>query len=348
MDYRGVEKEKLKHWFKEFAENECKEVSPLYFHVANQVSKDDELIELASFCKKGQPMPNLFFAAVHFLLLNNTSEELAYYYHSINKAYKSNLPFDLFKEFCLDNRAEIIKLQRTRIVQTNALNRTAYLMPILSHLYGGQQINIVDVGTSAGLNLNMDKYEFHYNDKYTFGDSAVKIRSEIREGQLPEFTEKVLLNHKIGIDQHPLDLNDKENEKWLKALIWADLTERLERLEKAITIAKKEKLDLRKASKIAEFETILQSVDSSLPIVVYHTHVLYQFKLEQREQFWNLIDDIGSKRELTYIAAEGSPIFKTDYKRKGVLVELNQYTSGKKKTRVLAETNGHANWIKWK
>lgn len=348
MDYQGVEKQVLKNIFKRFAERECKEVSPFYYDLATKIAEDEELITIASYCKRRQPIPNLFLASVHYLLLKNTSAELAKYYPSITKEYKQNLPFNLFKDFCLENKKAIIALEQSKIVQTNALNRTAYLMPILSHLFSDKAINIIDIGTSAGLTLNMDKYEYHYNGNHSFGKSSLKIKSEIREGFLPKFSRPVKFHRKIGIDQNPLDLKISANSNWLKALIWADRTERLERIEQAILIARQEAINFRTASSITEFETIIQEQEESIPLVIYHTHVLYQFTQAERESFWQLIDKIGSKRDLTYLATEGNAVFKTDYGVQGTLVELTEYKAGVKNRRIVAETNGHANWMKWR
>ena len=348
MDYQEIDKEKLKNWFKLFAENECKEVSDFYYNLSTKIAEDDELISIASFCRQRQPMPNLFLASVHYLLLKKKSRDLSNYYPSITKNYKQQLPFALFKEFCLENKKEIIELEQSKIVQTNALNRCAYIMPILSNLFDGKKINIINIGTSAGLTLNFDKYEYHYNGKYSFGKSPVKIRSEIIEGVIPSFKQNVIINNKIGIDQNPLDLRNLDNANWLKALIWADLTERIEKIEQAISVAKKENIQFEKTNSLQDFEDIIRRQNSEVPLVIYHTHVLYQFTQDEREKFWNLIDKIGKERDLTYLAAEGSKVFKNDFGINGILVQLTEYQKGSKISRIIAETNGHANWIKWK
>lgn len=347
MDYQDTEKEALKKWFKTFAENECKQISPLYYDLSTKIAQDEELISIASHCRYRQPMPNLFLAAVHYLLLQGKSNELANYYPSITPNFSQELPFELFKQFCLQNKYEIIDLEQSKLVQTNSLNRAAYIMPIISNLFDGKEINIVDIGTSAGLTLNFDKYEYHYNNEYCFGKSPVKIRSEIREGILPYFTQPVKINRKIGIDQNPLDLKIQENADWLKALIWADLTERIEKIEEAIKIAKQEKIQFEKSDKVQGFQEIIQSQEKQIPLVIYHTHALYQFSPEARKEFWGLIDRIGKERELTYLATEWHSVLQKEYGVKSVLVELNEYKKGRKTTRLVAETNGHANWLKW-
>ena len=347
MAYQGVDKQKLRERFERFAENECKEISPLYYNLSKKISEDNELLYIASFCKQRQPIPNLFLASVHYLLRNNPSEPLAGYYPSITKAFNSNLSFDAFKEFCIRNKKHIIALEQTKIVQTNALNRCAYLMPILSSLFDSKAVNLIDIGTSAGLTLNMDKYEYHYNNSHFIGESPVKIRSEIKGGELPKFENIVQIKNKIGIDQNPIDLKVNENANWLKALVWADNTERLEKVEQAIQIAQQEHIQFKKAKTILEFEEIIQNQEKNTPLVIYHTHVLYQFTVEERKEFWGLIDTIGSNRDLTYLAAEGRSVFKKDYGLNATIVEITKYQKGVKTTEVVATPNGHANRIKW-
>ncbi len=347
MDYRPYELQELKDWLIKFANVECKNVSPLYYDLSLKTAKDDQLVSIAAHCKYGQPLPNLFFASVQSLLYKEPNQELAQYYPSITQNHKSGLPFALFKEFCLDHQQEIIELEQNNIVQTNALNRTAYLLPIFSHLFDNEEINIIDIGTSAGLTLNMDKYEYHYNDQYHFGNSLVKIKSEIKSGSIPLFNRMVKIKNRIGIDQNPLDVNNIENAHWLKSLIWADQVERLEKIENAINLAREENINFIKASQLFEFEEIILEQEKNIPLIVYHTHALYQFSKEERNNFWKLMDKIGKERDFTYLATEGSRVFKKDYSIKGILVEVTQYKKGKKNTQLMAHTNGHANWIKW-
>ncbi len=348
MDYTKISFEELSAWFKKFAETECKGVSDLYYDLSIKISEDKELIKIASHTRDRQPMPNLFLGAVHYLLLGNPSNELAQYYPSINKDNNKNLPFNLFKEFCISHPEEIIEILQTKIVQTNSLNRSAYLMPIFFSLFHqGEKINIIDIGTSAGLNLNFDLYEYHYNEKETIGKSPVKINSEIKGGTFPEFNEMVQINKKIGLDQNVLDLQKKENELWLKALIWADKLDRLSKMDAAIQVAQKSNIELIKSNTINDFERIINEQELDIPLVVYHTHVLYQFKKEERIEFWEMLDRVSEKRDFYYLGAEWHTVLANDYGIQGVVVELTTYKNGKKKSNAIAETNGHANWIKW-
>lgn len=54
--------------FRIFAERECKGSNNLYEHLAGNIANDQELLKLAANSKQGQPIPNLFLGAVHYLL----------------------------------------------------------------------------------------------------------------------------------------------------------------------------------------------------------------------------------------------------------------------------------------
>ena len=340
--------EKLSQIFHRFAEKECKNVSPLYYELSKVISEDADLLAIAKHCQSRQPTPNLLLGAVHYLLLKNPKVPLAEFYPSISQRAIKTIPFDLFKAFCLANETAIIEILKTRIVQTNALNRCAYLMPIISSLFEGETtINLIDIGTSAGLNLNFDLYAYTYNNQPQIGNSTVEVTSKIKAGKLPNINPKIKINQKIGIDQNPLDIRIPENALWLKALIWTDQQARFRRMENAIKLAQNSKMVLKKGNSITDFHNLIRATTNEQLLVVYHTHVLYQFTLEERTAFWDMLDKIGKDKDFYYIAAENARILGHDYQQKGVLVELTTYQNGQKSNRLVAMTNGHANWIKW-
>lgn len=336
--------------FIEFADRECKVRSPLYHQLSHGISQDKELLALASHARERQPVPNLFLAAIHYVLLQSQGEELASYYPSISKKASAHIPFDLFKAFCSQHEAEIIDILQNRIVQTNAINRTAYLMPVFSSLCkNGEPVTLVDIGTSSGLTLQLDQYEYHYTPGESFGKSKVIIRSDILSGAIPVFEEILQVKRKIGIDQNPLDLTISDNALWLKALIWPDMQERFARMEAAIEIALNAPVEMYKASQINEFKAIIDQIPQHESLIIYHTHALYQFKKRERAAFRNMLDDLAKDRDFTYVAAEANIVFdREDYVEKGSYVEVNEYINGSKHTQVLALTNGHGTWIKWK
>src|SRR5256886_12472437 len=67
--------EELSQIFERSANEEFHNSSPLYEHLSLAIAKDPEMLSLAAHCRKGERAPNLFFAAVHLLLLKGTGLE---------------------------------------------------------------------------------------------------------------------------------------------------------------------------------------------------------------------------------------------------------------------------------
>lgn len=123
--------------------------------------------------------------------------------------------------------------------QTNEVGRSAALMAGL--MVAAQRldmpIELLELGSSAGLNLNLDR--FHYNlgglDSGP-NDAAVRIMPEwtgnAPDGQSPHIIAR------SGVDQNPLDVGDDAIAERLLAYCWPDQHDRLARLEAAIGIAR--------------------------------------------------------------------------------------------------------------
>ncbi|MBG9794839.1 hypothetical protein ABD76_21085 [Paenibacillus dendritiformis] len=73
----------LSHRFARFAQQECAGSCDLYEHLALHIAADDELLRIASHGRPGQPVPNLLFGAVQYLLLSGADHELRRYYDGL-------------------------------------------------------------------------------------------------------------------------------------------------------------------------------------------------------------------------------------------------------------------------
>ena len=108
--------DELSRRFERFARREC-HVSPLYERLSFGIANDPELLAIAAQAKPGQPMPNLFLSAVHFLLLRGVQHSLANFYPSLPRtAFSSVDAYPSFRAFCLDHREAILELVSIRLV----------------------------------------------------------------------------------------------------------------------------------------------------------------------------------------------------------------------------------------
>lgn len=339
----------LKERFLAFAETECRGNSPLYDKLSLQLANDPELLRIAANARKGQPAPNLFFAAVHYLLLQSPGTPLAKFYPSIERSVSQEIPFDLFKEFCLQNGNEINRIIATRIVQTNVISRCSYLMPILSRIIAGEgkPTTIIDIGTSAGLTLNFDKYQYWYNDQKVFGESKVLVKSRILDSAIPEIYPITQPIQKVGIDQNPIDPNDQSEILWLKALVWTDQLDRFMAMDEALKLVDPKAIRFVRADSVADFELEIERVDPSRTLIIYATHVLYQFTQAQKDEFYTMLERMGQRRNFYFLSVESIKSLLERYQSKETVIELTSYRNKQKTVYFLAETNGHGNWIRW-
>jgi hypothetical protein len=115
--------------FERFAQREC-HVSPLYERLSRGIAGDPEILSIAVQARAGQPVPNLFLAAVHYMLLKGIEHPLTAFYASLAPVIaQTDDPYPSFRAFCREHAAEIQRLIAARLVQTNEVRRCGCLLP---------------------------------------------------------------------------------------------------------------------------------------------------------------------------------------------------------------------------
>ena len=162
------ELDRLALTFHRFAELECPGMSSLYESLCHSLAEEQDLLALAANARSGQPAPNLFMAAVHWLLTKGAQHTVTEYYPDISPEMTTHGdPYPIFRSFCLEHGDEIVDLISIRLVQTNVVRRCAVLLPAFAVAMGrdaGQPLSLVEIGASAGLNLLWDRYSYTYSD----------------------------------------------------------------------------------------------------------------------------------------------------------------------------------------
>lgn len=209
--------------------------SPLYAHLAEVVAGSESLMRIINRIEN-RPPPNILFAAVQYLLLRGEDDlGLARHYRSL---VPDPSPPDgvagPFQRFVETHEEAIVEMGRTRYTQTNECRRCVALLPAIWRA-GITRFHLVDVGTSAGLNLLIDQYRYRWNG-HEWGphESDLVLETELR-GALPESRAIEVLS-RTGLDLNPIDVDDPEDRLWLDALIWPEHTERRQRLRAALEV----------------------------------------------------------------------------------------------------------------
>jgi hypothetical protein len=330
--------------FRLFAERECRGSSDLYEHLAVNIAEDKEILGMCRYAREGQPVPNMLLGAVHYLLLKGYEHPLKQFYSSIVKEPEHYMgAFVPFQDFCMEYKEEVIHLLQTKLVQTNEVRRCAYLFPAFSYVY--EKINkplaLIEIGTSAGLQLMWDQYSYSYGSGEIYGNrtSTVQITSEIKGDQFPILSNPVPpVSHRIGLDLHINNLSDKEDYHWLKALIWPEHIDRRELFEKAAEYVKSSSIKMIEGNGIEILPRMAKEIPEESVLCVFHTHVANQIPLEGKKKLLEEIQRIGEKREIAHI-------YNNMQDRE---LHLDYFIGGEEHRNTIGQTEGHGRWFEWK
>ena len=335
--------------FGRFARVEAPDLdSPMYAELAAGVARDDELLALAAHRQVGQPPPNMLFGAVQYLLLKGVEHPLAAHYPILSGPERPAEPtFPLFQAFCLEHRERVGELIATRRTQTQVVRRCTCLLPAfcLVHREAAAPLALIDVGASAGLNLNFDRYAYRYRqagrEVLCWGRETARVELEADlqgPGTLPAPAEEIPVASRDGIDVNPIDLADRDELLWLRALIWPEHMERHAQLVDAAAELKDSPIRLHRGDASRDLAHLLERVPGEVALVVYSTIALYQIPREGRRRITKALEAQSRERPVWRVALEGvHPPSLT----------LTRYLDGSGQTELLARASPHGWWIEW-
>ena len=335
--------------FDRFARVEAPDLeSPMYAELAAGVAGDGELLALAAHRQQGQPPPNMLFGAVQYLLLQGAEHPLAAHYPVLAGPERaSGGSFPLFRAFCLEHRECVAELIETRRTQTQVVRRCTCLLPAFGLAYqdAAAPLALIDVGASAGLNLNFDRYAYRYlragREILRWGREAarVELEADLRgPGTVPQPPLEIPIASRDGIDVNPIDLSDPDELLWLRALIWPEHVERHDQLVDAAAELKDSPIRLHRGDATRDLSHLLERVPAELALVVYSTITLYQIPREGRERIAEALKAQSRERPIWRVALEGvHPPSLT----------LTRYRDGSGDTELLARASPHGWWIEW-
>ncbi|GER90811.1 hypothetical protein KDW_49730 [Dictyobacter vulcani] len=341
--------ENLARQFQVFAQRESDvNPSPLYSILARNVAKDSTMLTLASHARPGQPVPNIFFAAVHYLLLSGTQHPLAAFYPSLT-ALPAKLigVYPIFRAFCQQYEDQLREIISTRRVQTNEICRCACLLPmfeIVSQLGRKRPLAIIEIGTSAGLNLLWDQYGYRYGDVFSGGNrtSALQLDCELRGPKVPPLPpEMPEVTLRVGLDLHPINISNPDAVLWLRALIWPEHKERFTRLQNALEIVRQQRPLVLAGDALKLLPTIMANVPMDTTLCIFHSFTFNQIPEDARQEFSNILISASRHREIFRIAYEAIADG-TD-----PTLDLSLYLQGLETRQTLARAAAHGSWMEW-
>jgi tRNA threonylcarbamoyl adenosine modification protein (Sua5/YciO/YrdC/YwlC family) len=317
--------------FRTFGELETRGESALYEAVCGVVTERPDVLALMLGAQPGQRRPNLLLAAVHDLVLRGEGDALAAYYPSVGGRRAADRGAgERFCELALRRAGDVDELVRTRRVQTNEVARCAALVLALARVPG--PLALIDVGASAGLNLNLDRYAYDYGAAGSLrpAGAALTVPCEARGPvEVPPAPPRVVWRR--GIDLHPLDGRDPEVARWLDALIWPEHASRRERLRAALAALRRHPVEVARGDAAALLPSLAAAAPPDAALVVMHSSVMAYLSHAERARVAAAVAATGAHE----VGAEGVP---------GAAWTYNLLTLDGRR---LARVAGHGEWIEW-
>lgn len=323
------------------------------------IAEDPATARLLLHAPPTQRQPVLLFACVHWLLITEPRHRLRRFYPNLEPHLDRGDPWPEFRRFAAEHEPRLAGLLASRSTQTNEVGRCATLVPALAELADvvGPLAHL-DVGTSAGLNLLLDRYRYRYrSDDGTSaevgGPSPVVIECGIR-GPVPVPRSLPPIIDRIGLDRAPVDVDDRDATAWLQACVWPDQADRFDRLGAALELARELRPPIVTGDAVDDLAATIERLDRAGHPVVTNSWVLNYLTDERRRQYVDELDRIGSARDLTWCFAE-SPLqtaglpYPADLDRAEHthLIRVD-WRSGHRSVRHLAVSHPHGFWLHWR
>lgn len=169
-------------------------------------------------------LPLRIASGLHALALSGQAPDLA-------ALYPPRTPSDdaLWSgvETALERHAAFLTGWTRRPPQTNEVRRAAALIPVAHMLAArfGLPLRVSELGASAGLNLNFDRFRLTVGDR-AFGPQGTVPLSPDWTGPCPA-PAALEITERRGVDLTPLDPADPQDALRLMACLWPDQPERL-------------------------------------------------------------------------------------------------------------------------
>ena len=245
-----------------------------------------------------------------------------------------------------ERRDWLRRFLRTQNVQTNEVQRSWVLLPCfleIARRTGVETLDLMELGPSAGLNLVWDRYHYRFAQG-TWGpdDAPLGLTGEERRqvpGELLELTPRV--RQRRGIDLSPLDVTRPGDALLLKAFVWADQQERLERLDRAVETLRAQPPQLERGDIVERLPALLAERLPGALTVVFQTAVRGYLSPESWRRILVALDTAGREFPLALVSV--SRPAPAEHRYWGLWLRV--WPDGEK--HLLAHAGFHGQWLEW-
>jgi hypothetical protein len=204
--------------YRHFGEVDAAGTSPLYERVAVALSESGEALRAIEAAPARKRHPMVILAALHDLALAGRAPALAAAYAGADGDAAAGAAIDTL----LRMTGSVVAIAGRRQTRTNETGRCAVLYPAIAEAarrVGANAVGLIDVGCSAGLNLNVDRVGITYSNGQSLGDPSSPVQlssSVVGDPPIPARAMPRVVA-RVGVDLDPVDVTDADDARWLRA-----------------------------------------------------------------------------------------------------------------------------------
>jgi hypothetical protein len=165
----------------------------------------------------------------------------------------------------------------------------------LARRTGAATFDLIELGASAGFNLNWDRYRYRYAEgRWGAAGGLLELDGEERArvpAELLSLAPRV--RRRVGVDLDPVDVTTEAGALRLRSFVWPEQPGRMERLERAIEAVRRDPPQLVRGDLVEALPGLLDARAPDVLTVVFQTAVL------------GYLDDKGWAREQEALAEAG-------------------------------------------
>jgi len=281
---------------------------------------------------------------LHHAVLTGDAPALADAYPARNPAWTLSEIWPLARDW-IAAHTDDVRAFLASPPQTNETRRSIALLPGFLDLAAryNKPMHLLELGASAGLNQNWDRYGYETESWTRPGSSPVTVKTAW-DAPVPEHLgANPRVVSRAACDLSPINLHDPAEAIRLKSYTWADQTERLKRLDAAIELARETNITVEQAEASAWLARKLADRPSGALTVIFHSVFLIYPPREAIAAIMSMIAEAGEaaseESPLAWLCYESEALFGGDNTSPKMYTRLQSWPGGE--IRLLNKSDGH-------
>jgi hypothetical protein len=290
-----------------WSRQDCPEPWRLTAALFRLIAGHDGLLAMLTELPADRLPPLVASAAIRFLVHRDNPAPLARYFPEPGLPQP---PFDDGFEpaatvFVSESLSEIRALCRSHRYQMNEVARCAQIALGIAAVTGpaGGPTALVDLGTGAGLGLQLDRYRYEVGGTSTGPADGLSVTCEIRGERRPPLPGLPPIASRVGIDIDPVDLRDQGARAWLTACAPPEASA-LSRLTAAIEVAQQHPAPIVAGDVVTALPGVLADLPHAVPVLVTDAYLAVFLPPDKRAMLFGVLADAARRRPVTWLSLD--------------------------------------------